>query len=326
MIKEFQRVVFFVLIFGVFSVPLAAAEELFSFVGDVDFSKAVLSLTVDTQKKSTVALQAGRVSEHMFRFSFEAEHLALRSFDISTVLEGEIEILPWKTEQGLKGKIWSKYTLVNYKPVQELFGHFEIKKGTLFLHSLILGSLDCQGTIQFVAPYKIDLLIKLTSVQMKDFIHFFTKKKDESAQGYVDGEIKLGGVPGQMSVKGTLSSYNGVVKEKEYQSIILNLFGIYPVMRVADTVVAQPDGLTFSVTGDVDLRSPEGFSKQIKALTRKPLVYEKGENLEWTLKRVRDEDNAGTIEIKYLKRQGDDLSTLSEEDSDMFGFERRVEF
>ena len=105
---------------------------------------------------------------------------------------------------------------------------------------------------------------------------------------------------------------------------MINFEGIYPLMTLVDSTGAKPDGLTFNINGNVDLSDRENFIQQVRALSKEAIVQKEGDNLEWTLKRVKSEDESKT-ELKYLKRQGNGTGIVSDEE-DMVGVERSIQF
>ena len=216
--------------------------------------------------------------------------------------------------------------MINYKPVRDFAGQLEIKDGVFYLNSLSVNDVDIKGSIQIVEPYGVDLRLKLSNMDMNDFLVFFMDRDKFVAEGDVSGDIHITGNSRKIRLDGDLVSYNGFVNKLNYKCFVLKAGGIYPVLNIKGTNVTQLDGFIFNLDGDVDLSDKPNLGKQIKSLLKTPLVNVDGKNYEWTLKRMRIENDAAATELKYLKRRRSDINTLSEEEAGILGLERKLEF
>lgn len=324
----FRKIILLFFIVGLLCPKSSEAMVLFPFKGEVNPSKKEFFVEIDTGGKKPFVIQLVSISEHLYEVSINVDHLKTDFFDISTILESSLEIVRAENRavRSLTGKIISKYTLLNYKPVKELSGQFEIKEQKVYFNSLSFGSIFCKGYIQLTPPFKIDLLIRLSGMDINDFLGFFADRKKIVANGQVDGEIYVSGSLGRMELEGKLLSYDGVVNQLEYSAFILDAKGVYPNINVSGSNITQQDGMTFNLVGMINLGDKENLGKQIKALVKEPLVRKDEQSLEWTLRRIRSNNRSGTTEIKYLRRKGKDLNETSEDDSGLFGIERRMEF
>ena len=155
---------------------------------------------------------------------------------------------------------------------------------------------------------------------------FFMDRDKFVAEGDVSGDIHITGNSRKIRLDGDLVSYNGFVNKLNYKCFVLKAGGIYPVLNIKGTNVTQLDGFIFNLDGDVDLSDKPNLGKQIKSLLKTPLVNVDGKNYEWTLKRMKIENDAAATELKYLKRRRSDINTLSEEEAGILGLERKLEF
>jgi len=98
-------------------------------------------------------------------------------------------------------------------------------------------------------------------------------------------------------------------------------------MLISNSTVSKSDGVSFMLDGPINLKDKANFKKQIKALTRAPVVSDSGSEMEWTIKRISPEES-DTTELKYRFRKGDALGigTSVGDESDMFGIERTRKF
>lgn len=316
-------------------VPLSAwAENSFLFDGEIDLSKNEFKIVVDIDEQSSVVATAQRVSGNDYRLLVDIEHLKTPLFDLLSKIESSVEVIPNKNasqislvDTTLRGKVWSKYSLVDYKPAGELAGNFEVKDQRLYLSALSIGNLRCDGYIDLYAPFALNFDIQLVNVGMNDFLNFWSSDADYDAAGYVSGAIKASGTVDHLVLKGGLKSQNGYVQKLEYDVISLNIEGVYPHMQIAESMVSKSDGVSFFLDGPFDLSDKTNFKKQIKDLTYSPLVSDRGSEREWTIKRINPEES-GVTELKYRFRQGDALGTGTsfEDETDMFGLERTRKF
>lgn len=151
-------------------------------------------------------------------------------------------------------------------------GHFEIKDSQLLLESLSFGNLSCQGSLDLVYPYKMDMNVLLHDVAMEDFLNFWVGNKEYKSFGTVSGEIGVSGTWDRIGLKGNLESHDGYVEQLEYNSIHLNAQGVYPRLSIGKSTISRVDGLSFAFSGPIDLSDQENFTKQIGALVLSPLV------------------------------------------------------
>ena len=334
-LKGFMKVFkVFLLIFLVVFIPkLSFAEKVFFFKGQIDLSKNEFNIVLDFNEGSSLTAKATRMSEMNYRLSVDIDHLKTPIFDLLSKIESSVDLV--KGENGgnspfdttLQGKIWSQYSLVDYKPINELSGRFEVKDKRLHVMALSVGNLTCEGYLDLAVPYNLDVAVNLMGVDMKDFLSFWGAGNDDGSSGDVFGEIKASGSLDHLELKGNLESKDGFVQKLDYNAIVLNIEGIYPLMQISRSTISKSDGVSFSLDGRFDLSDKENFKKQIKALTLAPLVSDSGSELEWTIKRLNPEDS-GMTEFKYHFKKGNALGTgpSSGDEIDMLGIERTRKF
>lgn len=326
---------FILLVLFAVSIPkLSFAEKVFSFEGQVDFSKKEFNIVLNLGDKSSLEAKVQKTSETEYRFLLDIEHLKTPFFDLLSKVESSIEIIRGPEnfykklgDTKLRGRVWSQYSLVNYKPIQELSGSFEVKDRRLHLTAFSFGSLNCNGYVDLIPPYKLDLVINLLDVGMKDFLNFWGAGDEYESSGAVSGEIRAFGALDHLMLKGNLESRHGFVQKLDYDIISLNIEGVYPHMQIAHSTISKSDGVSFTLDGPINLEDKANFKKQIKALMIAPLVSDSGSELEWTIKRLNPE-GSGTTELKYRFQRKNALeSGASAGDKiDMLGIERTRKF
>ncbi|HCI44918.1 MAG TPA: hypothetical protein DE315_05250 [Candidatus Omnitrophica bacterium] len=323
--------------FALLSAPCAFANVVINFHGRIDLVQKQFDVTLDfpgnfadaapgklEDKRPSVAISGVKLSDKDYRFSLTIDHLRTPVFDLLSRVESSVEVDPRPPDESapaVRGEIWSRNSLVDYKPIHELTGQFEIKDSQLVLKSVSLGNLSCDGSLDLVYPYKMDMKVLLHDVAMEDFLNFWVRGKDYKSFGAVSGEIGVSGTWDRIGLRGSLESHDGYVEELEYNSIHLNAKGVYPRLNIGQSTISKADGLSFTFSGPVDLSDQENFRKQIGALVLAPLVSGSASEREWTIKRL-DQPNSGSTKIKYLLRKDDKLN----ESSGMIGVEQTMNF
>jgi len=119
------------------------AKEIFSFEGQIDFLKNEFNVVLKIDEKNSVAATAKRISETDYQFVVDVKHLKTPFFDLLSKIESSVKITDNKGPSGkmfsntsLKGEIWSQFLLIDYKPVQELSGGFEVTHFCCFFEIL----------------------------------------------------------------------------------------------------------------------------------------------------------------------------------------------
>ncbi len=316
-------------------VPSAFANVVVNFHGQIDLARKQFDVVLDfppspgsrfttEDKQSSVAITGAKVSGDDYRFSLTIDHLRTPVFDLLSKVESSVKFDPWSVEKSapaLRGEIWSQDSLINYKPIRELASSFEVKDSRLLLKSLLFGNLSCQGSLELVYPYKMDMKVLLHEVAMEDFLNFWMGSNEYKSFGTVSGEIGVSGTWDRIGLKGNLESHDGYVEQLKYNSIHLNAQGVYPRLSIGQSTISKVDGLSFTFSGPVDLSDQENFTKQIGALVLSPLVSDSASEREWTIKRL-NQPNSGATEIKYLLRNEDKSDGVS----GMLGVQQTMSF
>ena len=303
------------------------AGVIINFDGLLDLKKNQLLLTLKPQDEGSVVVKAEKLVDDRYDFSMDFDHVKTPLFEFSSKVQSSLQKVQDASRMNrfIRGSIQSQYSLVNQKPIRELSGQFEVKDNRLNLTDISFGNIRCNGFVDLFFPHKLDLSFNLTSVAMPDFVNFWVRNSEYDSSGPVNGEIKISGDLVKPFLKGSLESYNGYVGKLEYDSIYLNIEGIYPEMKIAHSTVSQTNGMSFTFEGPFNLGGHDNFKKQIQALQISPLVSNTASSREWIIKRTKG-DNAGATEIKYILRKSDQTSSPGKEDSGMLGVQKTVEF
>ncbi len=305
---------------------LALADSTPLFEGEVDLQKKFFRINILSEEKGGCEVK-GKFDEKDIQFSLNASHFKTPFLEISTQIFGSLTPRVNKNKQidGYQGKLWSQYSLVDFKPIDELTGEFIVTKDKIDFKKVNFGKLSLTGSLLRKYPYKASFIIGLDSVSLEKFLKFWVPRKKYDAQGEVSGTIKISNNQKKISLQGKLKSFNGHINSFQFDSFYLNARGTYPVLKIEDSTVSKEDGLIFSLAGDFDLKSPKGFKNQIKKLKLSPIINESDTEKSWTIKRLRSEDSS-TTEIKYMLRKSGGSGSNSSLDDGMLGVEKTMEF
>lgn len=302
------------------------AQELLSFKGQVDWQAHQLDLVLHLGQQNPLTTRWQQVDKDRYHVTVDVDHMQTRLFNVATVFHADIELKHQEATAFpfLKAKVWTQYALLDYKPARDLSGYVTLAMDEVLLEALTIGGVKLDGGVHLASPYKVDLRAQLTQVPMDQFLDFWTSTRTYEATGEVSGKIKASGIWDNLLLSGQLRAQEGLIKNLDYETIVLNLEGIYPHLRVVDSLITKTDGVMFTLEGPINLLDKKNFKKQIKSLNFAPLVIDSKGEREWTIRRMSDE--TGVIDLKYMLRKDPASGTLGQEDSTMLGIERTMEF
>ena len=109
--------------------------------------------------------------------------------------------------------------------------------------SFWIGAFSGHGEMDLVGDKRMDVTLEVLSLDLDDItslIHPQVKTKPLGLTGVVTGELKMRGALLRPDVSGRLVAYNGRFKALDYESIALEVFGTYPLLRLPDVTVNGP--------------------------------------------------------------------------------------
>lgn len=299
-----------------------------SFSGEIDFTQKTGLLTTPPGAIPQFKLRAAQTHSHTVEVLLAGENVQTPWGKISSQLESILDFVPSSGQRtgGITIELQSKYTLIDNKPAGELQGRFEWRDKRLTINHLSSGNFRCEGFIETANPFALDVRSRWAQIALTDVARFWNSENPLPARGEVDGEARFFGALGHLLLSGTIESYDGLFDTLDFQRIRLEWEGVYPLVTVVDSQVMQNDGLSFLVSGPLDLNDLEHLDRQITDLKKDPLVESDQEKSEWTLKRSESQEKAQTTELKYLRRKDNSINTLSDEGGDLLGVEQKMKF
>ena len=303
-----------------------ASEKAFTFEGQLDVSRNHFEFNLSKATDKILSLSVDKVFENSYKLSAVIHELATPFFKLSTEFDGLLTVTGQRENAIMKGTLASRYTLLDYKPVGDMTAQFEIYKGNIHILSLTAGQIALKGTVDTVNPFALNLQISLDAMPMKEFVNFWTTDEDYEAEGVVSGNISVSGTLNAPYLKGNVESHDGFVDKLKYNYIHLIAEGFFPKLNIFDSVLAEPDGISFQFDGPVDLSDQEHFKAQLKALNTSALTAKIAGQSEWTIKEVQSKDGSKT-QLKYmLRKEGSEADNRFKDETNMLGVQRTMEF
>ncbi len=306
----------------------ASAKQLLSFHGVLDLQAESLDVNVEVSPDETIRGSFRKASDGVYDLKVDLDHVKVMNYDLSTEIQSRIEFRDTNiySSEMIVGRIWSNYSVVDLKPVKELSGTFKIGNNHLVLNDVSFGALNTSGYIDLQAPHKLDVGINVNFMEMEDFLKFWMNTENYSSSGQVAGVIKATGTVDRLNLRGNLKSFDGRIKDMNYDSLALNIEGVYPDFQIdKSSNLSRVDGMSFSFDGPIDFADRKGFKRQLKNLNISPLVKESASQKKWTIKRHK-ESGADSAELKYFMRKEGSIGSQNEEEAALFGIERVLEF
>ncbi len=196
-----------------------------------------------------------------FDIAVKLKHINFKNVDIVTELNlsGRIKT---KDDSGLvvEGEISSRNSILDYKPIKELNGSYQISNDLLEILSLKMDdNLALFGQVSLKPPYLVDLdlIARFDSLdEINPPLSIFEGLL--TAQG-VEGEFKLVGPIKNPDVKGWLKTGSGFLKGLgDYQKMSLNLKGKGKILKVIDSKFYHEEG-SLTIDGEIDLANENIF-------------------------------------------------------------------
>lgn len=295
------------------------------FEGVLGLKASALSLTFGEPPGGVLVLDVTRPGRGRFDLRADIRHMATPVWDLATVLEGRFELVgsdPLKRE--LTGEVATRYTLLNYKPVRDLYLKFAVREGRLAVDPFWFGALSGKGQMALTGRREVEASVELLSVDLQEFWDMLGERgiKVPPVSGIVSGEFQVKGPVARPYVNGHLAAYNGRLKSLGYDSLDLRFEGAYPLLRIEEGKIASSNGPGFKVSGALDMADMGRLAAQLRQLKREFIVSDSGSGRAWAFRRL---DAAGS-EITQFKSFTSGNADGRGEGESVIGLEKRIGF
>lgn len=316
------KLLFLFSIFMLFCASNSYAQKVTPLSGILNFTDQKIVVEFGDNIESPFRLEIIKVADTAYDVQLSVVHWDISFLTVSTILKGSLRVLTGEDGQMyVVGAVGSKYVLLNNHPFGEMSADILINSKEMIIRSLSLGGFVVSGKVSFSPKKTVNLVVQFSEASLVDIFSIFQKDAMLNVRGDVSGNLRLRGSLEQLKISGILNSYNGSVMGHDYDMAQFNISGVYPLIDITDSYVAQSDGFSFEVNGALDLGNLRNFKAQLRNFISSPLVAKDGQNLEWTLKRMRSDQDGMTTEFKYMLRKGD-----NDQDDALIGIERKIQF
>ncbi len=295
------------------------------FEGTLNLKAPAVSLTFGSVSDGTLVLDVTHPSSGRYDLRADIRHLSTPVWDLATVLNGRFELTgndPLKRE--LAGEVSTRYTLLNYKPVRDLYLKFTVRERKLTVDPFWFGALSGRGQMDLTGRRDMEASIELLSVDLQEFWDMLSERgiKVPPVNGIVSGEVQLKGAAARPYVNGHLAAYNGRLKSLGFDSLDLRFEGAYPLLRIVEGRIASTNGPGFKVSGAVDMADMSRLAAQLRQLKREFIVSDSDSGRAWAFRRMNASGNETTQFKSFTSGNADGRG----EGESVIGLEKRIGF
>lgn len=319
-------IIVLLVLFGL--VPSARAENLWTFDGQINLKEKTGNVTVHFGKERSVYAEASETADGAYHVQMDIQRIKTPLFDLSSEVETNLRLAKDAQTQTpyLTGDIATQYALVDYKPVDDFKGTFALKGQKLYVQSFASRQLSASGEVALAKAPQINMTFNLRNINLNDFLNFWRRTKTYDSDGLVSGKIHASGGLKNLVLQGSLEAHSGFIKTLQFDSIYLDADGIYPYLNVSRAQISKTDGLSFALSGPLDLSKHKMFKQQIKDMVITPLVKGGPEQSEWTIRSTKESEGSAAYELKYLLRKDDFEQAHEDKDAGILGIQRSMEW
>jgi hypothetical protein len=237
-------------------------EALFSVSGYLGFGKETRFLVKGTIGDDDVS--SFRITQKQGHIDLVAEqekgtlnvrgrinHLKVHGTDLVGDCTATVRI---KNPDYVEADITLKNLIIDYRPFMkdiEIATGYSKTKDTLNITRIKIGDeIEGYGYVRHTSPQYLYLNWTVTDLVLEEY--FATDDIEESSSGLMNGQCTAKGPLKEVALSGHFDLQQGCLGDAIYDSVILNLKGIYPVILIYDSKMSREGGF-ISIGGEVDL-------------------------------------------------------------------------
>ena len=261
---------------------LAVPRAVIPFSGTLDLKAPKVILTFGAEKPQgpgEVVLEIARIAGRRYDLKADIRHVDTPFGDAAAVLSGRFELVgPDPLHLELLAEVSTRYTLLNYKPVRDVYLKVAVRDQVLTVDPFRFGALSGHGRISLVGPHDMDVSLDLLSADLDEMWALLRGQgmKTPPCSGIITGSLTLQGPWNKPVLGGHWTAYNGQWQQFAYEMIDLRFEGTYPLVRLQDSKAVSSDGPSFSFTGAIDLGDLSRLGAQVRQLKREVIVADDG--------------------------------------------------
>jgi len=311
----------------IFALPVADAETICTFSGQADFSNKDIQLEIAFNEKERI-INSFKVAGNIASLNSQIEHIKINQADLTTNLESSfyIERNAAGKIQNLDGVIWTKYSLLNYKPFREVAGSFHFKEGKLIIEKVTWAEMSFSGQLNLKTPFDLDFTVEINDMDINELVPLAGIKSDRLfLSGLVSGKLRVFGRLNGIQIKGQLRSKEGQIEDFSYRDANINFGGFYPLLDIVDSSISDEQGYIYSLVGRFDLLDINNFTSSQHQINVSPFSDRNFNSQAWTIRKEglgRDSE----LEFGYRLKPNRISEGLSGSREGMLGIERKHKF
>lgn len=324
----------FLLLNLIVSPNLIFAIENKTFDGRIDFLNKDLSFALDLKEQGKLEI-SGSASDNKYNLKLSLRHIKFARSDILTdfYASGSYEEGFDEKLKSLRGKAWTKNTLLNFKPLKEFSADYQMSSSGLIIHSLKWADFDLKGRIanaergKFgVKNHILDLSLRINEMDIEELSGLLgVNPKDVSLAGKVSGEVRITGPQNAVKIEAKLMAKKGEVAGIRFNSAKINLEGIWPILRFSDSQINDIDGIVYELKGQFSLRELSDFKcpehKVVVCVANNAMRFQ-----DWVIKRREDSKGQDYVEAEYSLKKNQALKMRIKNQEETLAWERKVKF
>ncbi len=219
-----------------------------------------------------------------FETEFQLDHALINHLD--WVVLGKAHFLPLKTKKGEPGprfkvEIQTEYVIVQFQPLQDFKGSFELSPEGVEGLKLEWGkAFNLEGRVLFRGSEpRGDLLVRVEGYPLEMIKEFAGRPMPKNLRGTLEGKLKLRGPTAKPEIQGYFTIKDGMIEKLDFDRAVIEFSGFPPQLRLFDSKVLRGRNM-LRMTGVIDLRLQNLFHG-IQIQRSDNLVIWKGMNVFW---------------------------------------------
>lgn len=309
------------------------AQETKTFDGRINLFNKDASFIFDLKEQGKLEV-TGNTEGDKYSVSLSLKHIKFGKSNLSTDFYSSGVII--KTEDGkikaVKGKAWTRASLLNFKPLKEFSADYEINDTGLAINQLNWADIEIKGSIKrnqegnlFSNP-DFNLYLTIKEMALDELAGLLgVNPKDAALSGKVSGEIRLQGPKNAIKIEVKLTALDGQAGEVKFNSAKFALEGIFPVMRLESAQINEINGAAYELKGQFNLLELSNLGSPQHRVT----VHSANNVMllqDWVIKHNLDYEGKDIVEAEYPLKNNQALKMRIKNQDETLGWEKTVKF
>ncbi|MBF0594841.1 MAG: hypothetical protein HQL22_07725 [Candidatus Omnitrophica bacterium] len=292
--------------------PGPGALTVIPFAGTIDLKQASIDVKVGRPEGTRQFVLNGEMTGRgMYHLKMDVSHVPLPYLDVAAVVEGDLKITGDDPRtQEFAGNFKSSYMLLNYAPFHDASIRFAVRDRKFLIESMQVGGVLGSGEVQLTGKRQMNLNVDVVSADIEEVSAIIRAVRGTTGPdplgftGMMKGAFNVNGTLPRPYVQGRLAAFNGRVKSLDFDTISTDFDGQFPQINLKEVLITQAEGLSFRLSGALDVSDWAGLPAQVRLLKKSPTVTADDKRREWVFKRMQTSDDMRT-EFKYFFTKDD---------------------